>query len=729
MLDKATAEQREIYVLGDFNVDWIKSSDASKRLQDITQSYGVQQLVDKPTRTVNRGQSVVESCIDLVFTNQPDKCSKATIRTIGFSDHDAVMFSRKAKLQTTGPRTVHKRTYKDFNEETFHSDIKEAPWHLVYNFDDVNQATEMFSDILQDTCDRHAPIRKFTVRSSAAPWLTQDILELMEMRNEAKREAKTSGLESDWAVYRKLRNAVVSACRKAKTQFYRDTFEDCKGNPRKTWNTINALLGRKHTVSPTCVQEDGKLLSKPQDIAEHFAKFYEAKVAGLRAGMDYTGDGEIHSTPGQESFKLNPVTVKDVQKILARLPDGKAPGRDGIDNKLLRMCSDVIAEPLTYIVNLSFATGTFPAKWKHAKVVPLQKDNSKPLSGQNSRPVSLLPTCGKVCEILASDQIVSYFSGSSHQSEAQHAYRKCHSTETVLLKMTDEWLDNMDKGLMTSVVLLDYSAAFDLVDHTLLLKKLAVYGFSADALSWIQSYLSDRNWQVYANGAYSQTRVLQCGVPQGSCLGPQLYSIYVNDMAGTVENGELDQYADDSTVHTAGHTVQDIKAKALVDLECVAKWSDYNRLKLNNGKTKTMLVGTSRKTRLAPALQLELRGQSLEQVPTVKLLGVHVDQSLTFDDHIDHVVKKCNRCMAQVGRGLVTAGTRWRIPKMISHDPSRTSREDLAGYPQKDSHPSNTSSCAFHTQVTHPNNAETFHPEQLLQITSPQLQLHIQPPS
>ncbi|KAI8511857.1 hypothetical protein Bbelb_109570 [Branchiostoma belcheri] len=208
----------------------------------------------------------------------------------------------------------------------------------------------------------------------------------------------------------------------------------------------------------------------------------------------------------------------------------------------------------------------------------------------------------------------------------------------------------MDKGLMTSVVLLDYSAAFDLVDHTLLLKKLAVYGFSADALSWIQSYLSDRNWQVYANGAYSQTRVLQCGVPQGSCLGPQLYSIYVNDMAGTVENGELDQYADDSTVHTAGHTVQDIKAKALVDLECVAKWSDYNRLKLNNGKTKTMLVGTSRKTRLAPALQLELRGQSLEQVPTVKLLGVHVDQSLTFDDHIDHVVKKCNRCMAQVGR-------------------------------------------------------------------------------
>ncbi|KAI8513880.1 hypothetical protein Bbelb_082040 [Branchiostoma belcheri] len=203
---------------------------------------------------------------------------------------------------------------------------------------------------------------------------------------------------------------------------------------------------------------------------------------------------------------------------------------------------------------------------------------------------------------------------------------------------------------MTSVVLLDYSAAFDLVDHTLLLRKLTRYGFSEEALSWTKSYLSKRNWQVYANGAYSKERLLQCGVPQGSCLGPQLYSIYVNDMSSTVENGELDQYADDSTVHAAGHTVQDIRTKALVDLECVAKWSDHNMLKLNNDKTKAMLVGTARKTRLASPLQLELRGQSLQQVPTVKLLGVQVDQNLTFDDHIDPVVKKCNRSMAQVSR-------------------------------------------------------------------------------
>ncbi|KAI8491831.1 hypothetical protein Bbelb_302040 [Branchiostoma belcheri] len=337
---------------------------------------------------------------------------------------------------------------------------------------------------------------------------------------------------------------------------------------------------------------------------------------------------------GKKLFTLEAVTAQEVHKILSRLPDGKAPGYDGIDNKLLRICSDIIAQPLAYIVNLSFAKGTFPAKWKHAKVIPLLKDSSKPLSGQNSRPVSLLPTCGKVCEIIASEQIVSYFSQSGHQSEAQHAYRKLHSTETVLLKMTDEWLDSMDKGLMTSVVLLDYSAAFDLVDHTLLLRKLTRYGFSEEALSWTKSYLSKRNWQVYANGAYSKERVLQCGVPQGSCLGPQLYSIYVNDMSSTVENGELDQYADDSTVHAAGHTVQDIRTKALVDLECVAKWSDHNMLKLNNDKTKAML----------------LRGQSLQQVPTVKLLGVQVDQNLTFDDHIDLVVKKCNRSMAQVSR-------------------------------------------------------------------------------
>ncbi|XP_035699698.1 uncharacterized protein LOC118432269 [Branchiostoma floridae] len=132
-------------------------------------------------------------------------------------------------------------------------------------------------------------------------------------------------------------------------------------------------------------------------------------------------------------------------------------------------------------------------------------------------------------------------------------------------------------------------------------------------------------------------------------------------MSSTVENGELDQYADDSTVHAAGRTVQDIRTKTLVDLECVAKWSDHNMLKLNNGKTKTMLVGTSKKTRVAPPLQLELRGQSLQQVPTVKLLGVHVDQNLTFDNHIDHVVKNCNRSMAQVNRVRKLLPRRLRI--------------------------------------------------------------------
>ncbi|KAI8513881.1 hypothetical protein Bbelb_082050 [Branchiostoma belcheri] len=156
----------------------------------------------------------------------------------------------------------------------------------------------MFADILQDTCDTYAPIRKFTFRSNASPWLTPDIKELMEMRNEAKREAKTTGLESDWAVYRKLRNRVVSVCRKAKTQFYRDTFEECTGNPKQTWNTINSLLGRKHTVSPSCVQEDGRLLTKPQDIAEHFAKFYESKVANIRSGMRNTEE-ETCSDPGE----------------------------------------------------------------------------------------------------------------------------------------------------------------------------------------------------------------------------------------------------------------------------------------------------------------------------------------------------------------------------------------------------------------------------------------------
>ncbi|KAI8499245.1 hypothetical protein Bbelb_230090 [Branchiostoma belcheri] len=593
------------------------------------------------------------------------------LQTIGFSDHDAVIFTRKSKIHMKGPRTVHKRSYKMFKEEDFLSDIHEAPWHLVYNFDDVDDATDMFTDILQDICDKHAPIRKFTVRSNSAPWLTSDIQEVMKLRDEAKRGAKASGFESDWAVFRKLRNKVVSLCRKAKTRFFRETFESCSGNARRTWNTINSLLGRKHTVSPTSIEADGKLLTKPKDIADHFAGFYEDKVNKLRSCIDFTNangsssenshasdshgsnshSSNSHVLPGhQQSFTFDPVTGGDVHKILSQLQDCKAPGQDGIENRLLRMSSDTIAGPMAYIINLSFTTKTFPTRWKHAKVVPIPKDNRKPLSGPNSRPVSLLPACGKICESIAAKQIASYLLQSDCQSEAQHAHRKLHSTETALLKMTDDWLDNMDNGFMTAVVLLDYSAAFDLVDHNLLLQKLETYGFTEDALDWTESYLTNRKWQVYTNGAYSSQNTLHCGVPQGSCLGPQLYNIYVNDMPEAVQNGSLDQYADDSTIHTRGHTLEDIRTETKTDLERVATWSDENMLKLNNGKTKTMLVGTAKKTRQAPPLELELRGQRLEQCPSVKLLGLHLDQNLTYDNHIAHIVKKCNRSLAQVGR-------------------------------------------------------------------------------
>ncbi|CAH1277688.1 Hypp9765 [Branchiostoma lanceolatum] len=310
----------------------------------------------------------------------------------------------------------------------------------------------------------------------------------MKLRDDAKKEAKLSGLESDFAVYRKLRNRVVSEVRKAKTCFYREKLDSCSGNPKQTWNTINSLLGRRHTVSPACVLTNEKLLSKPRDIAEHFAGFYEDKVTTLRSSMDQANDVPVYPGHTQrlrigltEQFTFQTVSGKDVHKVLSRLPDGKAPGKDDLDNKLLKMSAGAVAEPIAYIINLSFKTAKFPTRWKHAKVVPIPKDTSKPLSGTNSRPVSLLPACGKVCEILASEQIVSYLSQSGLQSEAQHAYRKYH----------DEWLHSMDNGMMTAVVLLDYSAAFDLVDHGRLLNKLSSCGFSEETVGWVQSYLSN----------------------------------------------------------------------------------------------------------------------------------------------------------------------------------------------------------------------------------------------
>jgi len=215
--------------------------------------------------------------------------------------------------------------------------------------------------------------------------------------------------------------------------------------------------------------------------------------------------------------------------------------------------------------------------------------------------------------------------------------------------MSDYWLGEIDKGNLVGAVMLDFSAAFDVINHDICLAKLKSYGFEESAIKWVQSYLGNRKQAVFVNGSFSSYKESRCGVPQGSCLGPLLFSIFVNDLPA-VTNSIVVMYADDSTPSASAPTVAKLKYKLQTDLERIWNWVQTNHLVLNIGKTKSIMMGTQQKLKRNPKLELRIDGTDITHVEQAELLGLTIDQRLTWGSHIDKTKNKMAGILATIRR-------------------------------------------------------------------------------
>ncbi len=248
------------------------------------------------------------------------------------------------------------------------------------------------------------------------------------------------------------------------------------------------------------------------------------------------------------------------------------------------------------------------------------------------------------------EQIMNYLSLNNLITDFQHAYRKGHSTTSALTQMTDDWLREIDRKKLVGVVMLDFSAAFDLIDHNLLLKKLECYGFEVSSLSFLRSYLTDRTQTVFFNGCFSEENAVSCGVPQGSCLGPLLYTIYTNDLPLVLRNANIGMYADDSTIYTSALTNGELNLVLREELKAVVDWINCNKLVLNVSKTNCMVIGSYHSISKNPQLHLKIKEVSINQVQETKLLGVVIDDKLTWKTHINKIVNKMGNGISVIRR-------------------------------------------------------------------------------
>ena len=232
-------------------------------------------------------------------------------------------------------------------------------------------------------------------------------------------------------------------------------------------------------------------------------------------------------------------------------------------------------------------------------------------------------------------------------NDYQSGFRPQHSTTTALLNLTDNWLSSFDEGKVVIAIMLDLKKAFDTVDFQLLLQKLRnQYGVDELTLRWFTSYLNGRTQATCVNGNMSDFLHVECGIPQGSILGPLLFILHINDMPSVLQYCDISMYADDTVLYCSGNEcdIVELVRKVNIDLERVNIWLKQNKLSLNVKKTEYIVLGTKNRLRKLNEtdINLEIDNTPLRRVTGCKHLGVMVDENLTWEDHVNYLVKKSN---------------------------------------------------------------------------------------
>ena len=346
---------------------------------------------------------------------------------------------------------------------------------------------------------------------------------------------------------------------------------------------------------------------------------------------------EHEDTP--ESFTINHTDYESVNKILHSLRNDCSSGFDQIPPNLVKPVIDHITSPLMHIINNSIDKQIFPDQWKVARVCPIPK-TKHPTQPKDFRPVSILPLFSKVYEKVILYQLLPYIEQKIY-NETQSGFRKGHSTATLLMKFRDDIKRAMNANEITLAVLIDYSKAFDTIDHTILLKKLIHFGFDTKSVTLLMNYLSNRTQYVQVEDKISKTLPIYFGVPQGSILGPILFNIYVSKLPDQIVSNSI-QYADDTTISRSckiNSILQNIKLIEN-DVKSLSNWSKQNGLLFNNTKLQFIIFWKRRTTFPTDrSFLIKTNGKSIKQEDDVKLLGITLDHNLEWNTQINNLTK------------------------------------------------------------------------------------------
>ena len=560
------------------------------------------------------------------------------------SDHFLVVFALVHPKVPSISKEVRFRNYRNVDKIAIVRDVGTELRAINTAGFSSSEMERCYNQVMHQTENLYCPeINKTIPVRDGSPWFDASVAALRRERRKAERRWRRLRTLESRETYVVAVRAVVDRVSTRKVEYYGGLVASCGTNQKKLYTLFNNLMGKNRTRPlPAHASE--------LQLASDFGDFFQTKIERIRRTFDTTLDEELsieivpHFTTTVLLHQFQPVNAEKVLSYIRNSKKTHCP-LDPFDASRLPECLEAASDFIARIINQGFLEECFGSS-EGSLLRPYLK--GKTLDSQdmnNYRPVSNLSLLSKIKERAILDQLLPVLEVNGVIPSLQSAYRQFHSTETALCKIYNDLVLNTCAGKISVLVMLDLSAAFDTVDHNLLINDLEEVGLRDSALKYMKSYLFGRTQRVVVGEATSDPIPFVCGVPQGSVLGPVLFSVYSSSLVSVLQAHSVAYhfYADDTQFYIKVENVTAVKEKVSGVIADIKKWMFKRMLKLNEGKTEIIIIkGNSRHVNSEQFDDFQVMGALLQPVDTVRDLGLRFDSSLAFKNQINHVVKVCH---------------------------------------------------------------------------------------
>ena len=632
-----------LIITGDFNFH-IENTEEYKDANEflgLADSFNLHQRVTGVTHTLG-------GTLDLIMTATVDIAKEVEIadETLG-SDHHPVSFRVDCSIIPESEYIVFtRRKYKELDIDRFKDDLSVAlSCHTLKDLSAWDAVT-LYNNIVQNTLDSHCPITTtHTKKRPSSPWFTKELQETKRLKRRYERAYRKNRTYSTKDAYMSAKKRYNSTMAITRNDYYKNKLDETKKDMKSMYKTLNRVLGQENElIYPT--NKDAKA------VANGLSEFFSDKILKIRDIISKAHNTAVNDKEtSYDTSDITPLknfillTTEDV-KLLIKDMNSKSCALDPMPTWLLKDCLEIMLPILTHIINSSLQNNTFPGPLKHATITPKIKDPDGDCELYNNyRPISNTAFIAKLLEKAVLDQINRHIDSQKLHAKVQSGYRKYHSCETATLKVVNDLKTDIERGNISALLLLDLSAAFDTLDHSILLERLSKsYGIKDGAAEWLRSYLTGRTFSVHVNGHDSDIKNVLFGVPQGSLLGPLLFILYTRDLSYIAAKYGLSihLYADDTQLYIGfqpsdnNNCIKDRIEKCLIDIK---QWMSQNYLKLNPEKTDMITIGSQKRLQTFQGLIIFQENEKLESSKIVKLLGVLLDPTLSM---VQEINQKCS---------------------------------------------------------------------------------------